>query len=291
LIILLYHRVLPRRGFDPFNLIVTTGTFLKQIGIISKKYSVISLNDAAYQARSGRPRARTQVVLTFDDGYRDNYEIAFPILKRKGLPATFFLVTGYVGKKRILWDRAAIDFLNRHREVGKVEIRGKRIRHRAGEARILFIMKVLERLKAENAETIDAFMDSLPVRSGRKDVCGNNRDQCLTWEEAGRMSRGGMEIGSHGLSHRSLAMIPIDEAKGEIIASKEAVEKGTQNPCAHFAFPFGTQRDYNRSLIRCVKKAGFKTCLLNEHGYNILGKDDLCFKRIIVKEFSDPAVL
>lgn len=279
IITLLYHRILPTRGFDPFNIIVTTKTFIKQLETIAKKYPVISLNDAVDQLRHRRFKARQQVVLTFDDGYRDNYEAVFPILKRKGLPATFFLTTGYINSDRVLWDWGLVNLLNSNRMIKGVKINNRMIRHKTNEPRILFIIRALEKFKAGSPEAINKF------------ACGSKKDICLTWEQVKAMSQNGMEIGSHGMFHRSLSMIPAAEARQEIISSKEAVEKAIQRPCRHFAFPFGTGRDYNNRLISCVKEAGFKTCHINRDGCDKDSGDGFCFGRAIVKEFSDAGVL
>ena len=105
------------------------------------------------------------------------------------------------------------------------------------------------------------------------------------------MCQNGMEIGSHSLSHRSLARIPLEEAIKEITKSKQVIEGNTKKNCAHFAFPFGSEADYSEVLVGHVKRAGFETCLLNIHGYNHLREDTFCLRRIIMTESTDPAYL
>ena len=228
-LVLVYHRVCPEVTFNPLSTIVLYEIFKKQIDAILEKYPIISLSDALKQCNLGKPRNQIQIVLTFDDGYVDNYEIVFPILKKKGISAVFFLTTDYVGK-------------------------------------------------------------GCPLRDW-KEVCGKNgvkydpeKDRCIDWKEAKDMSDNGMEIGSHAVSHDSLTLLSSEEAGQEILKSKLAIEKNTGKPCTHFAFPFGSAKDYNDELIEKVRKTGFRSCLLNIHGYNRLNKDMFCFKRIIMDE-------
>lgn len=228
LLILLYHRVLPKVVFNPFNTIVSLDTFIRHIDFLSQRYSIISMKDAIEQSVSGDIKNKKQVVLTFDDGYVDNYKTVCPILRKKNIPAVFFLTTGYVGKGSLRDWKEICD------------------------------------------------------KNGLE--CDYETDRCINWEEARNMSDNGMEIGSHAVSHNSLTSLSLEEAGQEIVAGKQEIEKKTGKPCVHFAFPFGSAKDYNKNLIECVRKADFKSCLLNIHGYNNLNSGIFCFKRIIMDE-------
>jgi peptidoglycan/xylan/chitin deacetylase (PgdA/CDA1 family) len=292
LLVLVYHRILPEVTFNPLNTIVSVRTFIQQLDILACKYPMISLQDAMAQCRSGRETAGVQVVLTFDDGYWDSYEVAFPILQRKGLPAAFFLVTNYIGSNRPVWDWEIVMLLNAHREITDVEVEGVALRQKRNEPRATFAGRVLEQIKSANMETtiktVEVLKRRLRHRSGSRSLEDGG---CMTWEQVRKMRQGGMEVGSHGLSHRSLARIPLGEAVWEITKSKQEIEDNTKASCAHFAFPFGSKSDYSPVLVEHVKRTGFETCLLNIHGYNHLMEDAFCLKRIIMTESTDLAYL
>ena len=127
-------------------------------------------------------------------------------------------------------------------------------------------------------------MDSLRSRINVKLESDYQDNRCITWQEAGKMSEAGMEMGSHGASHSSMARIPFKDAEAEVIISKNIIEQNINKPCCHFAFPFGSKRDYNQPLVDFVRDAGFKTCLLNIHGYNYPENNNFYFKRIIMEE-------
>jgi peptidoglycan/xylan/chitin deacetylase (PgdA/CDA1 family) len=234
LLILTYHRVLPEVADDPLRIAVRSATFSRHVEALSKRFPVISLSDALEQCRTGCLKAQTQVVLTFDDGYWDNYEIAFPVLKGMGLPAVFFLPTESVK--------------------GRAEFTDPRI---------------------------------IDKKTGRPHNYVNNR--FINWEEAKSMSDAGMEIGSHGVTHRSLAKMPAAKAREEIVKSKEIIERSLNTQCRHFAFPFGSRQDYDQSLVDCVEKTGYMSCLLNVHGYNHPETDKFCLRRIIMEESTNVA--
>lgn len=285
LLVLTYHRVSPEAESNLLNTIITLKTFIKQIDILSGKYPVVKLSEAINQCQSGQAWSKTQVVLTFDDGYRDNYEIVFPILKQKGLPATFFLVTDYIGRNKPLWDWEIVTMLNKN--IDRIEIEGEIIHKRKKESDLSFAFRILDKMRSAGFKERQKVMDFLREHSKIENLPDFSRDSCMTWEQVKDMSDAGMEIGAHSISHRSLSRVPLEEALYEIKGSKKIIEKNTNKPCNHFAFPFGSQRDYNQTLIDHVRNAGFQTCLLNIHGYNHVKKDGFCFKRIIIEESTD----
>ena len=209
-VVLVYHRIGSEDVFDPSDMRLSLKTFMRQITALARTYPIVSLSEALRHIREGKDLSPIQLVLTFDDGYQDNYDIVFPFLYRQGIPATFFLSTNWIDSKN--------DF--------------------------------------------------------------------ITWKEAKEMKEKGMEIGSHGLSHHSLTQLSYPEAVSEIRESKIRLEQNLGGPCHHFAFPFGSKKDFNDSLIEEVKKANYQTCLLNIHGYNSLKDSHFCLKRIIMDEYT-----
>ena len=286
-LLLVYHRVLDGARFNPLNNIVQPATFIRQIDAIAKKYSIVTLSDIIEQCRLGRTKGRNQVVLTFDDGYSDNYEIAFPVLQKKGLPAAFFLITDYMNSNKPLWDWQIINILSDCASIKNIELPDEVIRQGRFEPRLSFTYRILNKMKPLTFTERQGAISSLKVKTS----CAFNSDRCMTWEEAKKMSESGMEIGSHSLSHRSLARIPFLEAKEEIRKSKEIIGYHMGRACRYFSFPFGGRQDYNQQLIDYAKEVGYQACLSNVQGYNYFKEDSLCFKRIIMEEATDTRYL
>ena len=287
LLILLYHRVLSEVKFNPLNTIITQKIFIKQIDTLAKKYPIISLTDAINQCQSGQAKAKTQVVLTFDDGYWDNYEIVFPILKEKGLPAAFFLATDYINKNSPLWDWEVIALLVKDcTDISSVKIEDEMLKQGMYESRLSFALRIIDRMKSINVETIQEVIGFLKSHSNNEST-DFTRDHCITWKQARRMSEFGMEIGAHSASHRSLSKLHSEKAIYEIDRSKEVIEKWIKKSCVHFAFPFGNHKDCDYGLVNHFKKTGFQSCLLNIRGYNHIKQNSFYFKRIAMKESSN----
>jgi peptidoglycan/xylan/chitin deacetylase (PgdA/CDA1 family) len=279
--------VLPEVTFNPLNTIVSVERFVEQIDILNANYHIIPLRDAITKYQAKEENGKEYVVLTFDDGYWDNYEFVFKILKSKGLSATFFLPTDYISCNKTVWDWEILRMLCLGKEINRVTIDGEDFERRTNESRLSFCVRAIVRLKAAKIEIIEETIDHLKSQIDEAQCSFSAKDVCMTWEQVGTMSRHGMEIGSHSMSHRSLASIPAQEAFHEITKGREVIENNIEDKCLHFAFPFGARQDYNEELIDGVNAAGFRTCLLNIHGYNRLPAEDsklLSFKRIIMTE-------
>ncbi len=283
LVVMTYHRVLPAVGQNPLNTAVSERAFIRQVEGVARKAGIISLSDAAGQCMSGHIKRGLQAVISFDDGYSDNYSTAFPLLKRMGLPAIFSVSTAYISADGPLWDSEVIARIIRG-NICRINTGGFLIERGRAESARSFAFRAFDELKSKDFAVIRKALEFL-----REKVPGPCAEEgrCMTWDQVKEISDAGMEIGSHAVTHRSLARIPFEEAASEVNASKAEIEKRTGRRCAHFAFPFGSARDYNAGLVECVRNAGYGTCLLNIHGYNRMSAGAFAFKRNIMEEDTD----
>lgn len=287
LLILTYHRVLRDSRFNPFCMVVEEGIFIEQLDDLAKRLRIVSLSEALSSHKPVSDNPKVQAVLTFDDGYRDNYETVFPILKKKGLPAAFFIVTDFLGGDRPLWDWELMAILNNDKKINTIEINGKLLSKKKWETASSFFYRVFCEMKVLDGNSIRGIIDSLKGSSSGASSRDCAQSGFMTWEQIREMGDAGMEIGAHSLSHRSLSGLPINEAMHEIKSSKEIIEEKIGRSCEHFSFPFGSKRDFNDTLIDCVRSAGFRSCLSNVHGYNHTEKGVFCLKRVIMEEMSN----
>ncbi|MFA5093880.1 MAG: polysaccharide deacetylase family protein [Candidatus Omnitrophota bacterium] len=283
LIVLAYHRVLPETGDNLLNTAVSVKTFSKQIESISKNMKILPLSEAAAKSGGRLPGDGIIAALTFDDAYSDNYSVVFPLLKKKGISASFFVPTGYAGKDIPMWDYEVVERISRS-GVERIEAGDYRQQRRVNESGLSFAFRVFNDLKSRDFHIID---EALTFLRRKTPGIGPGMGRCMSWEEIKELSEAGMEIGSHAVTHRSLARIPLPEAAGEIRRSKADIEEKTGAACLHFAFPFGSRLDYNSALVDEVRKAGYSTCILNIHGYNRADPGIFTFKRIIMEEHTD----
>ncbi len=279
LFIFLYHRVLPEVRFNPLNTMMTVKEFEKQVDALASHYSIISMAEALKKIKE-QSLFKNHAVLTFDDGYCDNYEIIFPILKKKGIPALFSVVTNYIGSGRPLWDWEFLSSLKRGNCPESVNIGGKKLKRRFFENKASFGRRVLKLLKTASTADIEFVLRQL--KNGASSGNSHLTDRCLEWDELKTMSLNGMEIASHSLSHRSLSRLPLEEAIHEIGESKRVLEKKMGISCNYFSFPFGSSRDISDCLMKHIEQAGYLCGLLNIDGINDMTTDPFRFKRIIM---------
>jgi peptidoglycan/xylan/chitin deacetylase (PgdA/CDA1 family) len=249
-------------GFYPE---IATSNFKKQMRYITNNYSVISLDEIVQRVRK-KESIRCCVAITFDDGFRDNYEIAFPILKKYRIPATIFLSTGYMDCQKVPWFLIVryIFMKSMMTEVSFSPIWKD----------INMPMKTLEQKFEGSSTAIDYLKYCLPQE--RNDLIerlsfelGVNefedlKSLMLAWNQIQEMQHYGITFGAHTVNHPMLSQIPIDSAKREILESKETIEKKIGKPVITFAYPFGKRSDYDPRIFSLLKKFEFSCALTTE---------------------------
>jgi peptidoglycan/xylan/chitin deacetylase (PgdA/CDA1 family) len=267
--VLTYHRVLPET--DPLLPgEPSAAAFEQRMRWIKANFNVLPLSEAVRELREDRLAARA-LCLTFDDGYADNYRVALPILRRLGLPATFFVATGFLDGGCMFNDvvieavravRGAElnleDFgLGRHR-LGSDEQRGRTI------DRILARLKYFEPARrAEVAQEV-----------AQRASAGVRTDLMMTSEQVHALHAAGMEIGAHTVSHPILAEIGTERARHEMAASRACLEEITGAPVRIFAYPNGTPlRDYRSEHAALANEVGFEAAVSGASGAARAGDD------------------
>ena len=261
--ILAYHRVLDADPdefpFDGDLISATTANFSRQMHFVRRNFNVITFRDLADCERSNRPWPERALLITFDDGYRDSYTQAFPILKELGLPATFFLVTGHVGHANLLWwDLIAYCFLHTPRRAATLpEVSNTPMQLTTRGQRRDAVRRTLSWVKLVTEEAKSDFISRLP---GVLDVAPQHQVERmhLSWEEAREMARHGIEFGGHTVTHPVLSRVCEARLIEEVRQSKRDIEErlGTQ-PFA-FAYPVGDESSYGVAARHAVALAGFR---------------------------------
>lgn len=267
--VLLYHRV--GDSGDPFLPALPAEVFEGQMRHLARHYRVLDLESAtvAAQQRSLPPNA---VVVTFDDGYRDVFTDAFPILRRHGLPAMVFLTTGAIGSGEILWhDRVFRAFsLTRVPELrfgpeGRSHVlRGAGDRSRVRDE-ILGYLKSLD--EQPRSEQIGLLLEELEV----EDV-PRAPGLMLDWDEVREMERNGITFGSHTVSHPILSRVPEERVRRELEDSKTALERELERPARSFAYPNGQAADFNPTVTRLLAETGYRFAVTTIPGVNRIAR-------------------
>ncbi len=261
LLVLIFHRVLPQRDallWDEPDV----DEFAAQMDILRATCNVLPLSEALQRLQRSAlpPRA---ACITFDDGYANNLTHAAPVLRKRGLPATVFVATGYLGGGR-MWNDTVIESVrNAEGELdlsalglGRFELPDTAARRRAIES-------ILTELKYWPPHERLAKSLEIAARVG-KDLCP---DLMLTESQVGELAGQGVEIGAHTVTHPILARVDAETAKREICASKAALEAIVSGPVRLFAYPNGRPgRDYEREHVEMVRNAGFDAAVSTAWG-------------------------
>lgn len=267
--ILIYHRVLPIP--DPlFPHEVTTLDFDRQIQALAATFQILPLAEAVERLCRGSLPARAACV-TFDDGYRDNLEVALPILKKYGVPATVFVATDFLDGGR-MWNDTVIEAMRRAKgaELDLQHLGLDCWPLTMIEDRRTAVTELLPRLKYLEPKTRVRLADGIAEAVGAE----LPSDLMLTSDQVRVLHREGIEIGAHTRSHPILAAIDDDQAREQIVSSKRHLEELLDAPVRLFAYPNGRpSQDYRREHVRMVQKAGFMAAVSTAMGVATVGAD------------------
>jgi peptidoglycan/xylan/chitin deacetylase (PgdA/CDA1 family) len=267
--ILIYHRVI--REPDPLLPdIVCAADFESQMSLLDRWFRVLPLREAVERLRSGSLPARAACV-TFDDGYADNAEIALPILKKRGVPATFFVAADFIDGGR-MWNDTVIETIRRAPGpsldagalgLGALDLSTLDARREAIAA-LISALKYLQGQERQErvADISSAVAGELPAAL------------MMTRAQVRALQANGMEIGAHTLSHPILAKLDAERAEFEIAESKRRLESMTGAPVRVFAYPNGKPgKDYLPEHVAMVKRSGFDAAVSTAWGVARLGSD------------------
>ena len=259
--VLLYHRVNDERQVVFPG--VPTETFGAQMKLLAAHWNVLPLHSLLEAARRGDTPKRAAAI-TFDDGYRDNYDCALPVLRRLGLPATIFLATSPLESGELLWHDRVFDAFESARD--PVPFHGAVLPVASTAQRRQSVLTVLDHLRTLTPENRDREITSLVSGMGLPSATPSRR--MMTWEEARSMQDAGIEFGAHTVSHPILSRMPHEDAVDEIRRSKETIEARLARPVKLFAFPNGRRHDYTPALLDALPRMGFTGALTTEWGLN-----------------------
>lgn len=266
LTVLSYHRVLPAPPPDyPFDREVIDcypREFARQMELVARLCTPVAIDDLLDHLERGRRLPPNPVLVTFDDGYRDNREHAQPILDRLGVPACFFVTSGNLAQRKVFWwDRVAYLFNQSRVATARLTYPVPLLLRPAGDGgrarrTVLRLIKThpgldLERFLAQLARALRVDWDDELERRAA--------DQLLmTWDDARALAAAGMEIGSHTRTHRVLYTVPPAELAVELAGSRADIAQALGRPVRAISYPVGRSLRRMPGLLRAVREAGYR---------------------------------
>lgn len=276
-LVLGYHRVVDEYRPDPLSALqpmqIDVRMLESHIDWVARRYRIVSLDELGSQLTSGAPGRRLAAV-TLDDGYRDAYEVAFPLFRRKGIPAAVFVVSGLIGSDEVPpFDRLYYQLAQGYRREGRFPADAAQMMARIGvdrrdARRVQRAAKAYDALQATllvmSQSQIHQLVEALEAEYPMSETVAS-RLRCVTWDMLERMSAGGMTIGSHTCNHIFLTRETRSTVSAELVTSKNQIEGRLGIRMRHFAYPAG---EFSHESTRAVAAAGY------DFAYTICGHVD-----------------
>ena len=251
--ILLYHGT-PRRDAAALE---------RQLRWLKRRFSIVPLRSIVAAAGNGGALSR-KVALTFDDGLRSNVEVAYPILHKLAIPATFFVCPGLVDRASWLWTHEARSRLARLDAGARRELAAELGAPEEIEAFVGWMKKLdLAARRRVEARLRDATPRFAPTDAERDDF------DLAGWEALRRLDPAIVTIGSHTLTHPILPGTPPADVETEVRDSRRLLERGLQRPVEFFAYPNG---DHDAGAEVAVRKH-YRAAVTVAHGWVRRGAD------------------
>jgi len=249
----------------------------RQCAHIRAHYAPVSMAQVAAWLERGDTLPQNALAVTVDDGYRDFYQVAYPVLGEYGIPATVYLVSEFLDRKLWLWvDQVRYAFLQ-----------GKALPADLGtplarEQAALEMVEAVKRLpNAERLRLLARLPDQLQTCLPRE---APPEYEPLRWDEVREMAAGGIEFGAHSRTHPVLSrVVGAEELAREIAGSKRQIEQHLDRPVDHFCYPHGSNEDFGTEAVESVRLAGFRTAVTTAKGLIYPGANPLRLPRIGVE--------
>ena len=307
-VILTYHRVvsdhmLQDEHIQP-GMYVRGQSFEAHIAYLRKRFTIVSLDELLDLWQTNRLKSdQSYCVITFDDGWKDNYQFAFPVLMKYQIPATIFLATDFIGTARWFWPDQMMLLLgkcSRHttsaadrkaastilaETIGVTLSEADGICRRVESGDPIDPNAIIELCKGVEVGKVHQIIDRLS-RALHMDLPTHR--VLLNWDEVREMAGKGVTFGSHSGSHRIMTQIPLSAVKTELIDSRKTMLEQGIKPVPVFCYPNGT---FDRDIQELVRESGYLAAVGCEVGLERDRPNDLfALKRISVHEDSSASV-
>ena len=289
--VLMMHGVAADReddGWQPLWPRLTPARLDLVLGQLARHYRFISLDEAVDVIAGRKAPPRNGLVLTFDDGYRNNVTEALPVLQKHAAPAAFFIATGFVETRESYWiDRLDYALQQAPEDARLIEALGRtydlrnldRAALAEGYRRLRLGVKNSVPDDAQMLAEFDRISSELEKAAGTsiRDVIDVDRYVAVaTWEQLASVAADGVEIGSHTVNHCRLTGIDHGEVAKQLAESKQTLEQKIGKPCRHFCYPNG---DHDPAVAALVDAAGYASAVTTDNGLNRVGDNLMTLRR------------
>jgi len=291
IIVLTFHRVLPEneqaRSCSPHGMVVRAQTFECLALYAAAHCENLHLGEGEATSKAG---GKPRLAFTFDDGWLDNAQTAFPIAQKYNIPLAIFICSGHIGKQLPFWPerfmalwRAAELSEKASRELFTLlaAARGARMTvHTDGRAQVDWALDALKQVPKKQREHLLQEIEQAIAPTGLAGA-NDSPDATMSWNDIAALDKGGVIFGSHSESHEILPRITAEEVQHEVSESKRAIAQQLKKECRFFSYPNG---DSSESVRNLVAQAGYELAFLNQPGIWTSDTDRFSIPRVNIWE-------
>lgn len=258
--------------------------FDRQIAWLKQNCDVIASSDIEQAQRD--PRG-LHVLVTFDDGYLDNYQLAFPILRSHAVPATFFIATGFIDDPCLPWwdEIAGIVRTSKREALELPEWLGAPLPLVVGR-REPVIRMLLRTYKSLSCADASRFLAALRAIAS-ENFHDAGKDLWMNWDMIRDMAANGMTIGGHTVSHIVLSGASRERQWEEISTCAARIRAEITKPMEYFAYPVGGRNSFNSDSKDCLRRIGVRYAFSYYGGFATAGADPYDMPRMAIEPYVD----
>lgn len=257
--------------------------FAEQVRFFKSQLDIISPSDLPRVLAAKRGR---YAMITFDDGYRDNYEAAFPVLKREGVPATFFVASSFIDSPALpWWDEIAWMVRTSKREGLDLPPWFDESMPFDEPLREGVVRKLLREYKVMPTQATATYLDAIAVAAGTgRYRAGTSDGLWMTWDMLREMKAAGMTIGGHTVTHPVLARMAPADQRHEILECGRRLASELGEPMRYFSYPVGNLTAFDATTRDCLREAGVSYAFSYYGGYRRFDDwDDYDVRRVAIE--------
>jgi peptidoglycan/xylan/chitin deacetylase (PgdA/CDA1 family) len=282
--IIMYHSVMD----DPSSAQMTMGgiihstkVFRGQMEIIARHFHAVGLDDVLLFLKGEKALPPRAVVVTFDDGYADNYHAANDILRPLGIPGVFYVTVDCLDNQRLPWPSLVrYAFLTSQKDFW-VDLDGQAWALSSPQQRLRAFDHASEYCSKVSASLRDQFIESIQQQLQAEPPSLSQR-LMMNWDEVRSLVRSGHTVGSHTMTHPNMAHVGEEEARTELAESKRRLEQELVSPIVHFSYPCPSalQPHWSENTVSASREIGYKTAVTTNGGMVRRQDDPLSLRRI-----------
>jgi peptidoglycan/xylan/chitin deacetylase (PgdA/CDA1 family) len=281
---LCYHGVVREHRQDRFryNNTVSLTEFESQLELLARDFHPISARELLAWHEGARELPDNAVFVSFDDGYANNV-LAAEVLLRYGIPCTFFISTGYIGTKRMLWPEEVVSRLLAWPQAQAPGPDGEQVDVPVdATARRALAVGWRERCKQIRWPQAQAYLERLRQTPATLED-DDELFRFMSWDEVRQLQAKGFDIGSHTVEHPILTQVGPEQLMCELRDSRQRIEAELGSVCDSIAYPNGGRADFSPQVIAAARAAGYRLgCTIIEDFIDAPG-DPMAVNRLCVQ--------